>query len=1632
MPVNIGDIEGRIILTDKFTAVFDKAVKQMESNGRRLTDIGSQLTRTITLPITALGLASVKLAADFESSFTGVKKTLEATPEQLDVIARSFRDLSKEIPVNVNLFNQIGESAGQLGIAQENVVSFTRTIADLSVTTDLTAETAATGFARIVNITGIAQDQFSNMGSTVVDLGNKYAAFESEILNVSLRIAGAGTIAGFAVPEIFAIGAALTSVGVQAEAGGTAVQKVILNITQAVATGGEKLELFAATAGMSSDKFVTAWRDDAAGAFTDFVEGLGKQGDKAFDILENLELADQRLIRAFLSLANAGDLLSTTFETATAAYRENVALTEEAEKRYKTFTSQVIILWNRLKDVGITLGDAVIPVFESLINSVMVPGIKVLTKWANKFEQLSKPLKITTVGTLALTAATGPMLVVFGSLMVIVAQASIALPILATGIIAVKAAVLAFNPILAVGTVVVGGFMLAVNALAKEISNHYDKAIKEMVVDSDRLMNAWDDLTEAIKLQNEALLQSKITEYIEQVDALTQANKLLQDTRDRFADTTVDDVLKEQNVTMERAKEIVRDLQTRYHELGAEWGRNRQEIFQLEELIERAHVALNNIATPISNAGDSVGNLTNDLSLTNDEMEEFIDLWNSLPEALVPARVETENYRTVIQSLIETQRELNEEIERLQGNISARFNNQPIIIGGGLTPGGALEGLDQDLEQFFTLNLPSEEDVQAMYDTLFPLDDDQMKEWGSVFGKEASAHIEVSLQQLGGAVSAGIDSFVQALGQGVDFQTGTIVRAAQIAFDEILAGIFGPWGALISILFGGVFQVGAQEAFAELTVLDQQLQLTAHTINAVGTAWEQNLTPVLQAFVDNIISTTNLILAEFGGILESGQFGFKIRTGPETDIVRVFYLGLVAEFENQADAVSFLIAKIISESTVSGLSVSMSEAIARTDFSSIEELVSALDFARSIDLAIGTPLQQFISRVASDARILMITAADLGINLNRAAQAMIIQAQAAVDQAAAFVLSAAGMDPAIAQWQQLNDNIAIVSKEGIAQLEEELQKALEAAVRAAQTQERVAEATAGTTNALEEFLATIEVTDAVSARIAARFQELHQAGIDAAEIVNILIEEFEEFAVALEGVNLETINRAVTIFRQGFLGSLFSQLADLAERTGQAELAARLRARAEELSIRMQLLAIRTTIQMARAQGLLVDAQVQHFNRFIQEIQRGFNEIMREGGFGSVGGGGGRRPPAADAADDISDAIQQTFDDWEQAALFLAQTAENSRVVAQLQHNIAVSRVQAMLEEQRAAFLAGEITAERWQEFQDLASQALQQLGDDLQSALAPVIEAIAGLDTNALVNALTTAGDLIKPGSKPEEVIANLLEPAFPDSRALDFDPSVENLDIGGINELERLLSELARMSRDVEIGGFTDLDAALARTSDRYSAFILLLEQAGAKQNSILLARELKETELQRIRDRFAENQIQAIEETDRLAERLIERLRRAKEGIGNILDAQARGEFGGITPEVAIATAEQQFNDIFAAAMGGDIDALENAGDAYKNFIDILQEQQASGPVFAAGLAEMTDKLQQLQRITTVTDQGITVDERMWRNRMNESLEDIVESSSDQAETQNKMLEELRQLRDGQRNLSDRLLDVATRRR
>ncbi|MBT0947825.1 phage tail tape measure protein [Streptococcus lutetiensis] len=397
----------------------------LQSVGGKMTGLGNTMTVGVTAPIVAGVGAVVKSAMSWESAFAGVKKTNDEVVDSNGNVVYSYADLESglrgltaQLPASHEEIAGVAEAAGQLGIKSQDVVSFTKTMIDMGESTNLSAEDAASAIAKIANITGLTSDEYQRFGSSVVALGNNFATTESDIVSMANRLAASGTLAGLTNQEILGLATAMSSVGIEAEAGGTAMTQTLAAIESAVAAGGEDLQKFATVAGESAQEFADKWENHPIEAIQDFIRGLGKldeKGESATMVLDDMQLSGVRQSNMLKSLALAADTMTGAVDLSNKAWSENTALTNEASTRYETTESKLKMLKNQVVDMAIDFGG---PFVDALKNGLEAskPLIQTLSDMAKKFNELSPVQQQHIMKLLAISAAAGPALSVLGKL----------------------------------------------------------------------------------------------------------------------------------------------------------------------------------------------------------------------------------------------------------------------------------------------------------------------------------------------------------------------------------------------------------------------------------------------------------------------------------------------------------------------------------------------------------------------------------------------------------------------------------------------------------------------------------------------------------------------------------------------------------------------------------------------------------------------------------------------------------------------------------------------------------------------------------------------------------------------------------------------------------------------------------------------------------------------------------------------------------------------------------------------------------------------------------------------------------------------------------------------------------------
>lgn len=484
---------------------YDDYRESMLEAGQTQIKVAGIIQTASTVMMGAIG-ALIYQVTDFEDAFVGVEKTVGGTTDEMARIEGEIRDLSLELPRTSTEIAEVAEEAGRLGIKQEDISQFTETMIRMGESSDLSASEAAQSMAKLMNIMGTSEGDVENLGSAISHMGNRTATSESQILELSRRLAGSANQVGITESELVGLSASMSDVGIQAESGGTAMQKTLLSMNSAVSSGGDELESFANTAGMTGEEFRQAFEEDASGALVAFLVGLDDVSDSGGDVVSTLGevgLSNERTMNTLLNLSSSHEELAENMDVSNDAWSENTALAEESDRVFNTLSNKIKTLVNSVREIVLILGTPFATVLSAVIGQLEM-FLDLFVDLARWFDSWPDSLKVTVAAIMslipvALSLAAG-ITAITGAV-----QVGIALfPTFVAGIRAVQTALmfLATNPIgIAIGAIaLLGAAVVSLSAHFNDQSN----AQKELAEDTDDLIDSSEELRESSEKNSES------------------------------------------------------------------------------------------------------------------------------------------------------------------------------------------------------------------------------------------------------------------------------------------------------------------------------------------------------------------------------------------------------------------------------------------------------------------------------------------------------------------------------------------------------------------------------------------------------------------------------------------------------------------------------------------------------------------------------------------------------------------------------------------------------------------------------------------------------------------------------------------------------------------------------------------------------------------------------------------------------------------------------------------------------------------------------------------------------------------------------------------------------------------------
>ena len=361
--------------------------------------------------LTALGSSVVGLATpaiEFESAMADVKKVVDfKAPDGFKKLSKDLLDLSNTIPMTGKELAAIAASGGQLGVAEEDIKSFTLTISKMSVAFDMSAEQSGDSMAKLANVYKIPISKIGDLGDAINELSNSSPAKAADIVNTLGRIAGVSKDFGLTENAAAALANTFISLGKSPEVASTAINGMLTSLNTAD-KGGKKFQAALKEVGISAKQLKKNIAKDGQGAIVDFLKRVEKLPKaKRTGVLVDLfgkEYADD-----VSSIAGNVGLLEKSIKTLQETDENGKpkylgSMEREFAARSATTENSLKLLKNSFTGLGISIGNYILPVINDFVGWLQ-PLIIRVTDFINTNSDLMG--EIAKWGTYALGAVAG-------------------------------------------------------------------------------------------------------------------------------------------------------------------------------------------------------------------------------------------------------------------------------------------------------------------------------------------------------------------------------------------------------------------------------------------------------------------------------------------------------------------------------------------------------------------------------------------------------------------------------------------------------------------------------------------------------------------------------------------------------------------------------------------------------------------------------------------------------------------------------------------------------------------------------------------------------------------------------------------------------------------------------------------------------------------------------------------------------------------------------------------------------------------------------------------------------------------------------------------------------------------------
>lgn len=351
-----------------------KDVNTLSASVQKVSGKAAKAMATATsAAITAITVDAAKKAIEFESTMADVAKVVDGLRDQNGAFTKSYYEMSdallnmsKSIPMTADALGQIMASAGQAGIASEDLTKFTETAAKMGVAFDTTAEQAGEWMATWRTALNLSQTQVTALGDQLNYLGNTTSENALKLSEVITRVGALGQTAGLSAGEVAALAASMP--GVTAEISATGIKSMMIAMT-AGASATSKQAAVLQQLGFTASDMANRMQTDAKGAIIDLL-GAIKQLPAAEQTAALSQYFGKESVSSIAPLLKNLGYLQQQFAKVGDAEAYSGSMEAEYAVRADTTANKLQLMQNKLAVLQVQIGNKILPYVNDALDDL--------------------------------------------------------------------------------------------------------------------------------------------------------------------------------------------------------------------------------------------------------------------------------------------------------------------------------------------------------------------------------------------------------------------------------------------------------------------------------------------------------------------------------------------------------------------------------------------------------------------------------------------------------------------------------------------------------------------------------------------------------------------------------------------------------------------------------------------------------------------------------------------------------------------------------------------------------------------------------------------------------------------------------------------------------------------------------------------------------------------------------------------------------------------------------------------------------------------------------------------------------------------------------------------------------------